>query len=76
MLNVVGMPSCSFMDYNTYITWKHLEKNFGPTFQVRPKICIWPPDYRVCILVQVTIYRRLLIGQDGHLDQSEAYDIS
>ena len=28
------------------------------------------------ILVQVTIYHRLLIGQDGHLDQSEAYDIS
>ena len=27
-------------------------------------------------LVQVTIYRRLLIGRDGHLDQSEAYDIS
>ena len=27
------------------------------------------------ILVQVTIYRRLLIGRDGHLDQSEAYDI-
>ena len=26
------------------------------------------------ILVQVTIYRRLLIGRDGHLDQSEAYD--
>ena len=34
---------------------------------------------RLCwarILVQVTIYRRLLIGRDGHLDQSEAYDIS
>ena len=45
MLNVVRMPSCSFMEYNTYITWKHWEKNFGPTFQVRPKICIWPPDY-------------------------------
>ena len=30
----------------------------------------------VGILVQVTIYRRLLIGRDGHLDQSEAYDIS
>ena len=30
----------------------------------------------VRILVQVTIYRRLLIGRDGHLDQSEAYDIS
>ena len=28
------------------------------------------------ILVQVTIYRRLLIGRDGNLDQSEAYDIS
>ena len=31
---------------------------------------------RTCILVQVTIYRGLLIGRDGHLDQSEAYDIS
>ena len=28
------------------------------------------------ILVQVTINRRLRIGQDGHLDQSEAYDLS
>ena len=28
------------------------------------------------ILVQVTIYRRLLTGRDGPLDQSEAYDIS
>ena len=28
------------------------------------------------IIVQVTIYHRLLIGRDGHLDQSEAYDIS
>ena len=28
------------------------------------------------ILVQVMIYRRILIGRDGHLDQSEAYDIS
>ena len=31
---------------------------------------------RAHILVQVTIYRRLRIGRDGHLDQSEAYDIS
>ena len=30
----------------------------------------------IWILFQVTIYRRLLIGRDGHLDQSEAYDIS
>ena len=28
------------------------------------------------ILVQVTIYRRLLIARDGHLDQLKAYDIS
>ena len=34
------------------------------------------PLLRARILVQVTIYRRLLIGRDGHLDQSEAYDIS
>ena len=54
MLNVVRMPSCSFMDYNTYITWKHLEKNFGPTFQVRPKICIWPPDYFVVWLLTLS----------------------
>ena len=33
-------------------------------------------EIRARILVQVTIYRRLLIGRDGHLDQSEAYDIS
>ena len=33
---------------------------------------------RLCItiLLQVAIYRRLLIGRNGHLDQSEAYDIS
>ena len=28
------------------------------------------------ISVQVTIYCKLRIGGDGHLDQSEAYDIS
>ena len=33
-------------------------------------------DTKARILVQVTIYRRLLIGRDGHLDRSEAYDIS
>ena len=33
-------------------------------------------DFSGRILVHVTIYRRLLIGRDGHLDQSEAYDIS
>ena len=35
-------------------------------------------DFRIWarILVQVTINRRLLIGRDGHLDQSPAYDLS
>ena len=31
---------------------------------------------RACILVQVTIYRRLRIGRDGHLDHFKACDIS
>ena len=47
--------------YNNHITLDHMHA------------MIW---FRARILVQVTIYRRLLIGQDGHLDQSEAYDIS
>ena len=41
-----------------------------PVYRARPGIA-WAR-----ILVQVTIYRRFLIGRDGHLDQSEAYDIS
>ena len=32
--------------------------------------------YRARIIVQVTINRRLRIGRDGHLAQSEAYDLS
>ena len=32
-------------------------------------------DVHLANLVQVTTYRRLLIGRDDHLDQSEAYDI-
>ena len=28
------------------------------------------------ILVQFTIYRGILTGRDGHLDQSESYNIS
>ena len=34
------------------------------------------PHSRAHILIQVTLYRRLRIGRDGHLDQSEAYDMS
>ena len=39
-----------------------------------PQVLLGQPWAR--ILVQVTIYRRLRIGRDGHLDQSKAYDIS
>ena len=36
-----------------------------------------PTDFfNLFILVHVTIYRRLRICRNGHLDQSEAYDIS
>ena len=42
-----------------------------PVYGAQDRIMYWAR-----ILVQVTIYRRLLIGRDGHLDQSEAYDIS
>ena len=28
------------------------------------------------LLIIFRLYRRLLLGQDSHLDQSEAYDIS
>ena len=49
--------------------------NFLPLFVgTTTKTCGYDPWGR--ILVQFTIYRRLLIGRDGHLDQSEAYDIS
>ena len=37
-------------------------------------VCLYTA--RANILVQVTIYRRLRIGLEGHLDQSEAHDIS
>ena len=39
--------------------------------RISDRICPWAR-----ILVQVTINRRLLIGRDGDLDQSEAYDLS
>ena len=38
------------------------------------KLCAWQNYIWACsILVQVKIYRRLRIGRDDHLDQSEAY---
>ena len=42
MLNVVRMPSCSFMDYNTYITWKHLEKTLDPLSRFAQKYAFDP----------------------------------
>ena len=32
-------------------------------------------NHSAVIIVQVAIYRRVRIGRDGHLDQSEACDI-
>ena len=43
---------------------------------VHTAACAFPYRIWARILVHVAIYRRLLIGRDGHLDQSEAYDIS
>ena len=36
------------------------------------RVCCELPER---IIIQATIYRRLRIGRDGHLDQSEAYEI-
>ena len=71
-------------------TFVHHLTNVGPTSSTVDQHCTnviqmfcvcwggysWELRTKVRILVQVTIYRRLLIGRDGHLDQSEAYDIS
>ena len=47
------------------------------TIRPTPAQCIvFASQRRARILVQVTIYRRLRIGRDDHLDQSEAYGIS
>ena len=42
--------------------------------QITPVDVISEKYSRARFLVQVKIYRRLRIGRDGHLDQSEAYD--
>ena len=39
------------------------------------RLCTAVLWYCGCSFVHVTIYRRLLIGRDSHLDQPEAYDI-
>ena len=51
----------------------------GIALFVEMLFCVWYNRemlVRARILVQVTIYRRFLIGRDGHLNQSEAYDTS
>ena len=53
--------------------WVKALKLTGPRFEAINCLCL---RARARILVQVTINRRLLIGRDGHLDQSEAYDLS
>ena len=36
---------------------------------------VYSAENRARIFAQVTLYRRLRIGRDCHLDQTEAYDI-
>ena len=48
-----------------------------PAMQGSSALSVWLPIFRVeAAKHDSAIYRRLLIGRDGHLDQSEAYDIS
>ena len=60
-----------------YVVLKHMTWQSLVLIGARGRLLCAPPQAaRARILVQVTIYRKLLIGRDGHLDQSEAYDIS
>ena len=63
-----GKKQFGFENVNAWADDK--PSNFGMTWILRDH-CTKAP-----ILLQVTIYRRLRIGRDGHLDQSEAYDMS
>ena len=62
-------------DWDATIVIGHNHAGMSHTRSTLPRVSATKQP-RACILVQVTIYRRLLIGRDGHLDQSEAYDIS
>ena len=59
----------------TDIAWSGVNRHVSSE-QITCDNCMSRQLTRARILVQVAIYRRLLIGRDGHLDQSEAYDIS
>ena len=49
----------------------------GKYILIRSTSACWEQQTSACILVQATIYgRRILLGQNGDLDQSETYDIS
>ena len=61
--------STSFCLANIYLIF-HIEPIHNLLWHTNTITWMWPGAR---ILVQVTIYRRLLIGR--HLDQSEAYDI-
>ena len=71
----VGPASCLLGSIKSHL---NVEVNIGNYDIVMSKVAYVGLLFlsRAHILVQVMIYRRLRIGQDGHLDQSEAYDIS
>ena len=54
MFNAVRMPSRGFIEYNTYIIWKHWEKNFGPTFQVQ-LLAPWLNSWLGCMMLRLFI---------------------
>ena len=65
-------PRITFWTPGPHIACRHIEWPFDPCFIT----LLFLQNIWVRILEQVTINRRLLIGRDGHLDQSEAYDLS
>ena len=65
MLNAVRMPSRGFIEYNTHITLKHREKNFGPTFQVQ----LLAPWLLCNILVYVCTMKFLLCDAQDWVEQ-------
>ena len=82
------MVICLILEAGTVIDLVNDNRRTGQSVSVQMIIMMrWSLDKRrhlkdtrsgariLHILVQVTIYRRLRIGRDGHLDQSEAYDI-
>ena len=77
LYTVIENENPTTSEISSYCFFKNLvtKHRLGILFCVDDYCCKVPKNW-ARILVQVTIYRRLLIGRDVHLDQSEACDIS